>query len=114
MGIAMSLVYPNIVPENNLRLPDALTIKHGPAPLLARFILEGDKAARQHGLTLRVRHDFEELVHLNATQLSKGGWFRVINTFNPCYSDLSPENSFWVCGENERGEVVATHAGRVF
>ena len=28
----MSLIYPNIVPDNNLRLPDALTIKHGPRP----------------------------------------------------------------------------------
>ena len=25
----MELIYPNIVPENNLRLPDALTIKYG-------------------------------------------------------------------------------------
>ena len=30
----MTLIYPNIVPENNLRLPDALTVKHGPARLL--------------------------------------------------------------------------------
>jgi hypothetical protein len=110
----MSLVYPNIVPENNLRLPDALTIKHGPAPLLARFILEGDKAARRHGLTLRVRHDFEELVYLNSHQLPGGRWFRLVNTFNPQYTDLSPENSFWVSGENEHGEIVATHAGRTF
>ena len=42
----MTLVYPNIVPENNLRLPDALTVKHGPARLLSRFVLEGDK---RHG-----------------------------------------------------------------
>ena len=42
----MTLIYPNIVPENNLRLPDALTIKHDPARLLSRFVLEGDKAAR--------------------------------------------------------------------
>ena len=48
----MTLIYPNIVPENNLRLPDALTIKHGPARLLSRFVLEGDKAARQMGLRL--------------------------------------------------------------
>ena len=41
----MALDFPNIVPENNLRLPDALTIRHGPAPLLSRFILEADKAA---------------------------------------------------------------------
>ena len=46
----MSLIYTNIVPENNLRLPDALTIKHGPAPLLSRFVLEGDTAcARPRG-----------------------------------------------------------------
>jgi hypothetical protein len=54
----MALTYPNIVPENNLRLPDALTIKHGPAPLLARFVLEGDRAARARGVSLRLRHDF--------------------------------------------------------
>jgi hypothetical protein len=42
----MTLIYPNIVPENDLRLPDALTVKHGPVRLLSRFVLEGDKAAR--------------------------------------------------------------------
>ena len=51
----MTLIYPNIVPENNLRLPDALTVKHGPARLLSRFVLEGDVAARQMGLRLRLR-----------------------------------------------------------
>ena len=52
----MTLIYPNIVPENNLRLPDALTVKYGPAPLLSRFVLEGDKAAREKGVRLRLRH----------------------------------------------------------
>jgi hypothetical protein len=46
----MELVCPNIVPENNLRLPDALTIRHGPARLLSSFVLEGDQAARQIGI----------------------------------------------------------------
>ena len=55
----------NIVPENNLRLPDALTIKHGPARLLSRFVLEGDKAARRMGIQLRLRHDFDELLYVN-------------------------------------------------
>ena len=59
----MNLVYPNIVPENNLRLPDAMTITHGPAPLLARFI----SGSRQGGPRRRarasgVRHDFDELL----------------------------------------------------
>ena len=61
----MTLIYPNLVPENNLRLPDALTIQHGPAQLLAKFVIEGDKVAREMGLRLRLRHDFDELIRLN-------------------------------------------------
>ena len=72
----MTLIYPNIVPENNLRLPDALTIKHGPAPLLARFVLEGDKAARRMGLRLRLRHDFPALLYFNRQEIARGNWFR--------------------------------------
>ena len=109
----MSQNYPNLVPENNLRLPDALTIKHGPARLLSTFILEADKAARRAGLRLRLRTDFPELVYLNAREVSKGTWFPLINTFKPQYTELSPENSFWVSGEDEHGDIAATFAGRV-
>lgn len=110
----MSLIYPNIVPENNLRLPDALTVKHGPAPLLAKFVIEGDKAARRIGLRLRLRHDFDELVYLNRQEIARGNWFRLINMFNPAFSDVSPENAFWVSGETEEGEIAVTWAGRVY
>jgi hypothetical protein len=110
----MSLIYPNIVPENNLRLPDALTIKHGPASLLSRFVLEGDKAVREKGIRLRLRHDFEELVYVNKQQTSRGNWFRLVNMFNPQYSDLTPENSYWISGEDDRGEIAVTQAGRVY
>jgi hypothetical protein len=110
----MSLIYPNIVPDNDLRLPDALTIKHGPAPLLSRFVLEGDKAVRQLGIHLRLRHDFEELVYLNKQQTSLGNWFRLVNMFNPECSDLVPENSYWISGEDEHGNIVVTQAGRVY
>ncbi|HEU0156338.1 MAG TPA: hypothetical protein VFQ82_09730 [Stellaceae bacterium] len=110
----MALIYPNIVPENNLRLPDALVIKHGPAPLLARFVLEGDKAARDQGIRLRLRHDFGELVYVNKQQTNRGNWFRLVNMFNPEYTDLSPENSYWISGENEHGEIIVTQAGRVY
>jgi hypothetical protein len=109
----MSLIYPNIVPENNLRLPDALTIKHGPAPLLARFVLEGDKAARQLGIRLRLRHDFGELLYLNKQKVASGTWYPLMKMFNSEHCDLTPENSYWVSGENEHGEIVTTHAGRV-
>jgi len=110
----MSLIYPNTVPENNLRLPDALTIEHGPAGLLAKFVIEGDKAARRMGLRLRLRHDFDELVRLNQLEVSRGNWFRLINMFNPELSDVSPENAFWVSGETPNGEIAVTWAGRIY
>jgi hypothetical protein len=110
----MSLIYPNIVPENNLRLPDALTIKHGPAPLLSRFVIEGDKAARENGIRLRLRHDFEELLYFNKQQTNLGNWFKLVCMFNPEYSDLQPENSYWISGEDDHGEIVVTQAGRVY
>ncbi|MGA8496445.1 MAG: hypothetical protein WB764_13265 [Xanthobacteraceae bacterium] len=109
----MSLIYPNIVPENNLRLPDALTIKHGPTSLLARFVLEGDKAARQLGIRLRVRHDFDELLYLNRLKVANSTWYPLMKMFNPECCDLVAENSYWISGEDERGDIVSTHAGRV-
>jgi len=107
----MTLIYPNIVPENNLRLPDALTIKHGPARLLATFVLEADKAARQTGIRLRLRHDFGELLYINRQQAALGTWFRLVDHLNPEYSDLTPENSYWISGENEQGEIVLLKQG---
>ena len=75
--------YPNVIPENNLRLPDAITIVHGPRRLLARFILAGDRAARQMGLHLRVRHDFDALLSLNRYEAARGNWYPLIDMFNP-------------------------------
>src|SRR5215212_7682882 len=110
----MPLDFPNIVPENNLRLPDALTIKHGPSRLLARFVLEGDKLARRRGVDLRLRHDFDELVYFNKEQTARGLWYPLVDMFNPDRTELTPENAFWISGENEDGEIVLTWGARVF
>jgi GNAT superfamily N-acetyltransferase len=110
----MNLIYPNIVPEDNLRLPAALTVKYGPARLLSTFVLEGDKAARRMGLRLRLRNDFGELLYFNKERIAHGDWYRLANMFHPEYSDLVPENSYWISGEDEHGEIVVTQAGRVY
>jgi hypothetical protein len=34
--------------------------------------------------------------------------------FNPEYCDLSVENSYWISGEDDRGEIMLTQAGRIF
>lgn len=110
----MSLTYSNIVPENNLRLPDALTIKHGPAALLSRYILEGDIAVRDRGVRLRLRHDFGELLYVNKQRIAAGDWYRLPDIFNHECSELTPENAYWLSGEDEHGEIVLTQAGRFY
>jgi hypothetical protein len=110
----MPLDYPNIVPENNLRLPDAVTITNGPTRLLSRFILQGDRAARDMGLFLRVRTDFEGLLMLNRYEAARGNWYPIVDMFNPERVPLTPENAFWISGENEDGEIVVTWGARIY
>ena len=104
----------NIIPQNNLRLPDALTIKHGPAPLLSRFTIAGDRFFRDHGVQLRLRYDFDELVYINKQEIKRGTWYNLLRLFSSEYSDLSAENAYWISGEDEHGEIVLTQAGRVY
>ena len=111
----LNRVYPkNIVPENNLRLPDALTVKHGPAALLSRFVVAGDRYFRERGVELRLRYDFDELVYINKHEVARGRWYDLLRIFSAEYSDLNPENAYWISGEDEHGEIVLTQAGRVF
>jgi hypothetical protein len=105
---------PSIVPINNLRLPDALTVAHGPARMLSRFVLQGDNAVRQMGISLRIRHDFGELAYVNQRAVANSSWVPLVHMFNPDYSDLHPDNSYWLSGENDGGEIVLTGAFRVF
>jgi hypothetical protein len=109
----MSAIYPNIVPENNLRLPDAVTIAHGDAPLLSRFVLEADKAARAVGIRLFIRNDFDVLAALNDAETARGAWYPLAQCFDPRHSDISAENGFWLAGEDDGGEIVCTNVARI-
>jgi hypothetical protein len=110
----MALDLPISVPPDDLRLPDALTVRHGPAPLLSRFILAADMAARGVGIRLRLRTDFAALAALNKEQVARGNWFPLIDTFNPERSGICSENGFWLSGENDDGEIVCTSAARIY
>lgn len=110
----MPLDLTNIIPANNLRLPDALTVQYGPAPLLSRFLLAGDRAAREVGVTLRVRHDFDELLYVNRQYARSGSWYPLVDAFNPELANLTPENAFWTSGEDEAGEIVTTRVTRIY
>jgi hypothetical protein len=109
----MAADFTTTIPQNNLRLLDTLTVKHGPAPLLSRFVLEGDKYVREAGIRLRVRHDFDELVYVNRHETATGNWYPLVNMFNPAHADLSPDNSYWISGEDAWGTIVLTGAFRI-
>lgn len=110
----MAFDFPNIVPPNNVRLPDALTVRQGSGPLIGRFVLDGDRAARAAGIRLYHRDDFDELMRLNEREVARGNWRPLMDTFNPDKTDLSPETAFWIAGENDAGEIVTTSAGRLY
>lgn len=110
----MPLDFPNIIPPNNVRLPDALTVRQGSGPLIGRMVLEGDRAARAVGIHLYHRTDFEELVRLNERETARGNWRPIMGTYDPARTDIGPENAFWIAGENDAGEIVTTSAGRLY
>jgi len=110
----MAVDFSTLVPQNNVRLPDALTVRHGSGPLIGRLILEGDRVAREAGIHLRLRHDFDELVYLNRTEVARGNWRPIMDTYNPEKADISAENGFWIAGENDAGEIVTTAAARIY
>ena len=110
----MALDDSNIVPPNNLRLPDALTVRHGSGPLIGRFVIEGDRAARAAGIHLRLRTDLEGLLEFNRRATAAGVWYPLLGTFNPEGTDINEKNGFWIAGENDDGEIVACSAGRIY
>lgn len=110
----MTFKLPNTVPADDPRQTDAVTVDYGPTPLLARFVLGADKAAWANGVRLRVRNDFSALARVNRTYSERGLWYRLIDSFDPDCADLTPENAFWISGENEDGEVVASWAARIY
>jgi len=53
-------------------------------------------------------------LYINRQQTSRGTWFPILKMFDSGQCDLTPENSYWISGEDERGEIVITQAGRIY
>jgi hypothetical protein len=87
-------------------------IRHGPRALLTTFFRAAESAARERGVQLSLRHDLAALVAINERE--RRHWYRISPLFDPAFSAVSPENSFWIEGRNEAGETVATQAARGF
>lgn len=98
-----------------VRLPgfeSSATFRHGPRAPLADFFAAAERAARERGVHLTLRHDLGALVEVNERE--RKHWYRISPLFDPAFSAVSPENSFWIEGRNDAGEIVATQACRAF
>ena len=90
-----------------------VTVEHGPADLLGRFFLKADTAARRRGVTLQFG-TYEELIEAN--EKNRDSWKKLSTLYDSrvCPRGLAPDRAFCIFGRDARGEVVATHAARLF
>src|SRR5258708_39713454 len=103
------------IPSDNIRFPEAITIRHGSAPALARLFIAADNMAQALGLDLKFRTDFAPLMRINEAETARGTWYKMIYVFDPRVSlDLDPANAFWIAAEDSSGAIVGTICGRVF
>lgn len=101
-----------IATPRSTRLPDQITLQHGPREALGRFFLTADKAARDRGVTLTLSTDFELLREVNAH--NQGSWHGLAPSFDCAYGGINRDCGFWIIGRDEQGEIVTTQAARVF
>jgi hypothetical protein len=94
------------------RLPDQITLRHGPRERLGRFFLAADKAARDRGVILSLSTDFELLREVNRMNLKH--WYGLPPTFDSHYSGIDGSKGFWLIGRNEAGEIISTQAAHYF
>jgi GNAT superfamily N-acetyltransferase len=94
------------------RLPDQVTLVHGPHDLLGRYFLIADQAARDLGVRLRLRADFEGLIE--ATGRDAGGWPARNPIYDPRHSNLRLDNAFWIEGIDHAGDTAIVHAARLY
>ena len=103
------------IPADDLRFPEAITIRHGEARVLSKLFVAADNMARSRGVELKFRNDFNALIALNEVETAKGTWYKMIDMFDPRLSlDLGPSNAFWIAAEDADGDIVATTCGRIY
>lgn len=95
-----------------IRLPEAVEILHGPRDLLGRFFLAADQAARDRGITLWYRTDFEGALPI--VEANRDSWYGLMPLFHPECSDMRAQRAFWIEGVTDAGEPVATQMARLF
>lgn len=98
--------------DNPRSLLDQITLVHGPHDLLSRHFVLADEKAREWGLRLRLRSDFDALLAVN--RQNRETWPPLPPICDPKHSNLRIDSAFWLEGIDEYGETVATEFARLF
>ena len=98
--------------DNPRNLLDQITLTHGPHDLLARYFLMADAAAREWGLRLRLRSDFDALIAANRE--NRDTWPPLPPICDPKHSNLRIDSAFWLEGVDASGDTVVTEFARLF
>ena len=94
------------------RLPDQLLFPAGTEPIISRFVLAADQAARRRGVYLTIRRDLDELVALNQANLDS--WHPLAPMIDPRVGGLRPDTGLWLMGVDQSGRPVASQTIRHF
>ena len=90
---------------------ESLRIDHGPLGLLGRFFLRADQAVRERGITLA----FADLPTVRTVNRQiQDPWWDLMPMFDCEVHEFTPNRSLALLGYNEKGEVVASQAARVY
>jgi hypothetical protein len=90
-----------------------ITVEHGPADLLGRFFLLADTALRERGVSVSFG-SYEDLLRVNEKNRDTWGIMTSMYDHHCCPHGLAPERAFCLFGRDAQGEVVATHAARLY
>lgn len=94
------------------RLPDQINVNFGPAEAAGQSILLTDRRVRDIGIRLSLSFDFDEL--LRANRSNSKDWYALPPMFDSTYNELGVDNAFWLRGIDRHGDVVLTHAVRLY
>jgi hypothetical protein len=86
--------------------------EYGPQDLFKRYFADVEDLLLERGLQIGVSFDFEKLVRVNAEHRSS--WPPLLPFSNPAFNSLNRHNAFWLDVQDDRGDTVMTHCGRLF
>ncbi len=97
--------------RNARPLLEDILLQRGPIDQVGRYLLMADTEMRRRGVYLSFG-TFGELVDTNAR--NKDSWLSLYPAFDPRLNGLDSKSAFCILGRNLQGEVVLTHAARLY